>query len=152
MKSLAISEDSEYEPLRQPPESFDEEEEKRNFTSRKSSARYLDESLTSRNYRLLFLISIISTLLLSVLSITLLFRLLYLERSLRGLKGFPTDVEDARRFITYEERVFTGALRHNESSRDFYHDVPPTEKRWFGDPVLYPDIDKLWEDLFSGVS
>jgi hypothetical protein len=91
-----------------------------------------------------------------VLAIILGLRLQTLEQRIRELQintrqGFPTDLADAKPYIDYEERVFTGLIKMNETSGSLYHHVPLGKPRYFGDPEIYPEIDENWKDLLRSM-
>lgn len=56
---------------------------------------------------------------------------------------FPTDFEDARSFVEYETRTFTGALLWNETTKRFFRNITTEEPQYVGPPS--DAIDEAWE-------
>lgn len=61
---------------------------------------------------------------------------------------FPTDLEAMRPAISYETRVFTGALYYDNSTKHFYRSATPAGPEYFGPPS--EDIDKAWRAVLRG--
>jgi hypothetical protein len=113
---------------------------------------------SSYHNRCLFIIGSLIIATLVFVCITLALRLDELGKKLQDLQvtkcAFPTDVEDATRYIQFEEKVFTGAIAMNQTHNgfEFYQQVPDAEPQLFGDPALHPEIDANWKDLLSSGS
>jgi hypothetical protein len=73
----------------------------------------------------------------------------YLDAEQSKLTGFPTEFKDALGAIEYEDKVFTGDIMLNHTSREVYHDIPEGESRYFGDPAVHPEIDTNWSNMLK---
>jgi hypothetical protein len=152
MDSKASVEEAEHEPLCAP---LQEEFDDNNISSFR-----LSETHSSKRYgaRYFSIIAMIIIVILVVYCITLTLRLKELGMKLQDLQknkcAFPTDVEDATRYIQYEQRVFTGAIAMNKTSNgiEFYQQLPEGEPRFFGDPAVHSEIDANWQNLLSSES
>lgn len=65
------------------------------------------------------------------------------------LGPFKTDFHDAKSWVNYEERVFTGMLRYNTTTRKPYLGIDPSEPQYVGEPG--PELDATWNDLLRGM-
>jgi hypothetical protein len=109
-------------------------------------------SLTgTRTYKLHFIITSVVSIAVSGF-LTLVCLAQWRELSLRSNCVATTDFEQARGAVEYEQRVFTGDIKLDRDTREVYHDVPKGEKRWFGDPAVYPEVDENWRDLLGCTS
>jgi hypothetical protein len=111
------------------------------FSTSHSARRRLTQP---RDFKIPFIISSITASALAIICI-----LQWRHTTTSGASFVATDFPDARRSIEYEQRVFTGDIKLDRSTRQVYHDVPKGEKRWFGDPEAYPEIDRNWKDLLG---
>jgi len=110
---------------------------------------------SSRRSRTALVASALASVLFAILSIVLFLRIQRLQAAISDLQKLPaapeTDLKDARRYIEYEERVFSGLITLNKTSGTVYHHVPDGEPRFFGDPAVYPEIDQNWKHLLGSM-
>jgi hypothetical protein len=94
--------------------------------------------------RLMLISLVLSNLILAGISAALWVRLNSMNDGV-----YRTDFADARKAITYEERVFSGALKYNTETKDVFRDIDPSEPQYFGPPS--PDVDAAWDKLLAGM-
>ncbi|KAF2160390.1 hypothetical protein M409DRAFT_29236 [Zasmidium cellare ATCC 36951] len=72
------------------------------------------------------------------------FALYWLSRQRQRQGPFQTDIRDAWPAVQYEDRTFTGALKHDAESKELYreHDA---EREYFGPPSIL--IEDAWDRL-----
>ena len=61
--------------------------------------------------------------------------------------GWDTELQDARRFIEYEERAYTGALTYDAEKREIVR-LNDSDLEFFGPPSA--SIDDAWQYLLHG--
>ncbi|KAF2668379.1 hypothetical protein BT63DRAFT_479784 [Microthyrium microscopicum] len=121
---------------------------------------YLYSHSRSDRFRNLFFFAAASCFLLGIVVLALLFRLWHLEKILTDLAakqlevneqkpGFATDFEQARQYIDFEQKVFSGGIVWNNTAKDFWYERPANEPRYFGNPAVYPEIDKNWANILK---
>jgi hypothetical protein len=150
MNSKTALEEIEHEPLyRVSREGYDDNDASIYTTS----INHRQKTLRSRVIPIIALFLIVT---LTLICFGLYARLHDLNRKLQQIQkndtcSFPTDVQDAVRYIGYEERVFTGAIKFNQTRGGIgaYQDIPKGEPRYFGDPEVHPEIDENWKGLLS---
>jgi hypothetical protein len=152
--------DREYQPVGLDTETQEEaeEEEEKNaaLMYRDLAHRHL---VSYRRWRALFFVALAFALLFALTTAGLAVRTTRIKNALKvhldanrsEPAGFPTDFKDAIGAIEYEEKVFTGDIILNRTSREVYHEIPEGEFRYFGDPAVYPEIDTNWKNLLKSM-
>ena len=81
--------------------------------------------------------------------IVLLFLHIVLQSRINNGSAFPTDFEDAKKAVEYEQRKYTGALVYDSDTKQAIrlHDA---EMEYFGEPSQ--ELDEAWYSLLKGAS
>lgn len=115
-------------------------------TESPAASEFIGPRICQKSYLRLITPWVASTISLALITAYLLFQQ-HTNASVSSL-GFRTDLRDARPYISYEERVFTGKLAFNQEIGKVYRHVDPSQPQYFGTPSH--EIDAAWADLMRG--